>query len=235
MESHVREKKICRWLDSIKADAQEIYLVGDLFDFWYEYKYTVPKGTVRLLGKVAELVDAGIPVHFFVGNHDLWMKDYFTEELGVTVHHETIERTFNGKNFLIGHGDGLGPGDKSYKLLRKIFASKVCQWLFSRLHPNLAFYIARASSGRSRIITGNSDEKFLGKENEWLYLYSRDYLRSHRIDYFVFGHRHLPIDFTLQNPNNQTQSRYINLGDWIQYFSYAVFDGTHLELKYYTE
>ena len=225
-QSHEREKRVCRWLDSIKADAAEIYLVGDLFDFWYEYKYTIPKGTVRLLGKIAELTDAGIPVHFFVGNHDLWMKDYFIEELHVSVHHNPITRTYNNKQFYIGHGDGLGPGDNWYKVLRKIFASKTCQWLFSRLHPNLGFYIAKRSSKRSRIITGDSDEKFLGADNEWLYLFSKDYLKTNKIDYFIFGHRHLPLDLDIEG-----KARYINLGEWIQYNTYAVFDGETLRLE----
>jgi UDP-2,3-diacylglucosamine hydrolase len=221
-----REKLVCKWLDSIKADAGEIYLVGDLFDFWYEYKYTVPKGTVRLIGKIAELTDSGIPVHFFVGNHDLWMKDYFKQELNVSIHHEPVTRTFNGKVFYIGHGDGLGPGDHWYKLLRKIFTSRISQWLFSRIHPNLAFYIAKMSSKRSRIITGDQDEKFLGKENEWLYLYSQEYLKTNKVDYFVFGHRHLPLDLDIEG-----KARYINLGEWIHYTTYAVFDGTNMELK----
>ena len=225
-QSHEREKRVCRWLDSIKADAAEIYLVGDLFDFWYEYKYTIPKGTVRLLGKIAELTDAGIPLHFFVGNHDLWMKDYFIEELHVSVHHNPITRTYNNKQFYIGHGDGLGPGDNWYKVLRKIFASKTCQWLFSRLHPNLGFYIAKRSSKRSRIITGDSDEKFLGADNEWLYLFSKDYLKTNKIDYFIFGHRHLPLDLDIEG-----KARYINLGEWIQYNTYAVFDGETLRLE----
>ena len=223
--SLAREKKICRWLDTIKNDAAEIFLVGDLFDFWFEYKYTIPKGTVRLLGKIAELTDAGIPIHFFVGNHDLWMKDYFIKELNVSVNHHPITRTFNGKVFLIGHGDGLGPGDKGYKILRKIFASKVCQWLYSRLHPNLAFYIAKRSSKRRKISTGDKDEIFLGAENEWLYLYSKDYLITHPIDFFIFGHRHLPMDLDIES-----KARYINLGEWINYNSYAVFDGRELAL-----
>lgn len=228
-QSLEREKRVCRWLDSIKGDAAEIYLVGDIFDFWYEYRYTVPKGQVRLLGKIAEITDSGIPVHFFVGNHDLWMKDYFTQELNVSIHHHPITRTYNGKVFYIGHGDALGPGDKGYKFLRKIFASRLCQWLFSRLHPNLAFYIARRSSKRSRVITGDSDEKFLGAENEWLYLFSRDYLKTHQVDYFIFGHRHLPLDLDVEG-----KARYINLGEWIQYNTYAVFDGEKLELRKFT-
>jgi len=220
-----REKRICRWLDHIKAEASEIYLVGDIFDFWYEYKYTIPKGTIRLLGKIAEITDSGIPVHFFVGNHDLWMKDYFVKELNVTVHHQPITQVYNGKTFYIGHGDGLGPGDYSYKFLRKIFASRVSQWLFSRIHPNLAFYIAKRSSKRSRIITGDSDEKFLGQENEWLFLYSREYLKNNKVDYFVFGHRHLPLDLNVDG-----KARYINLGEWINYNTYGVFDGEEMSL-----
>lgn len=223
-----REKYVCEWLESIRHDAAEIFLVGDLFDFWYEHKYTVPKGSVRLLGKIAEITDSGIPVHFFVGNHDLWMKDYFIEELNVSVHHAPVTRTFGNKVFYIGHGDGLGPGDNWYKLLRKIFTSRICQWLFSRLHPNFSFYIARRSSKRSRVITGDSDEKFLGNENEWLFLYSRDYLRTHQVDYFIFGHRHLPLDLDVDG-----KARYINLGEWINYRSYAVFDGSTLSLKYF--
>ena len=224
--SHARERKICAWLDSIKYDAAEVFLVGDIFDFWYEYKYTVPKGTVRLLGKVAELVDSGVPVHFFTGNHDVWMKTYFTEELGVAVHHHPIEREFNGKRFYIGHGDGLGPGDNWYKILKFIFTNKTCQWLFSRLHPNLAFYLARRSSKRSREITGDKDEKFLGQENEWLFLYCREYLKTKPTDFFVFGHRHLPLDLDVDG-----KAKYINLGDWFNYCTYAVYDGNQLLLK----
>lgn len=228
--SHEREKKICRWLDKIRHDAAEIFLVGDIFDFWYEYRYTVPKGTVRLLGKIAELTDAGIIVHFFTGNHDLWMKDYFTAELNVHVHHAPVTRTFAEQKFLIGHGDGLGPGDGWYKVLRFFFTNKVFQWMFSRLHPNLAFFIARRSSKRSRVATGDTDEKFLGEEKEWLFLYCRDYLKENKIDYFIFGHRHLPLDLDVDG-----KARYINLGEWFNYFTYAVLEGKKLELKKFEE
>ena len=224
--SLAREKLVCKWLDTIKHDAEEIYLVGDIFDFWYEYKYTIPKGQTRLLGKIAEFTDSGIPVHFFTGNHDLWMEDYFKQELNVQIHHEPITITFNNKVFLIGHGDGLGPGDGGYKLLKKIFTSPISKWLYSRLHPNLAFYIAKRSSKRSRINTGDSDEKFLGEENEWLFLYCREYLKTHKVDYFIFGHRHLPLTLNVDN-----KATYINLGEWINYHTYAVFDGEKLELK----
>lgn len=227
-KSPERERLICKWLDEIKADAEEIYLVGDIFDFWFEHKYTVPKGFVRILGKIAELVDSGIPVHFFSGNHDTWMKDYFQKEIGVSVNHVPIDKNYNGKVFHIGHGDGLGPGDNWYKILKWIFRSKTCQWLYSRLHPNLSFWIARGSSLKSRAVTGNKDEIFLGQEKEWLYAYCKDYLTQHKVDYFVFGHRHLPLDLDVDG-----KARYINLGDWLRYNSYAVFDGEKLELKYY--
>lgn len=224
--SLVREKLVCKWLDTIKHDASEIYLVGDIFDFWYEYKYTIPKGQTRLLGKIAEITDSGIAVHFFTGNHDLWMKDYFKQELNVQIHYQPITVTYNNKVFYIAHGDGLGPGDQWYKILKKIFTNKIIQWMFTRIHPNLAFYIARRSSKRSRISTSNSDEKFLGLENEWLYLYSCEYLKTHNVNYFVFGHRHLPLEL-----NVGKNATYINLGEWINYHTYAVFDGEKIELK----
>lgn len=224
--SLAREKKIVRWLDSIKHDAEEIFLVGDIFDFWWEYKYTIPKGQTRLLGKIAELTDSGIQVHFFTGNHDLWMKDYFVQELGVSVHHHPFTKTYNQKIFYIGHGDGLGPGDNWYKFLRKCFTNPFLIWAFARLHPNLGFWIARRSSKRSRINTGNSYKQFLGEENEWLLSYCKEQLKTKHIDYFVFGHRHLPLD--LKAGEN---ARYINLGEWINDCTYAEFDGKNLMLK----
>ena len=227
-KSAERERLVCKWLDEIKDDAEEIFLVGDIFDFWYEHVYTIPKGFVRLLGKIAELQDSGIKIHFFSGNHDTWMKDYFQKEIGVSVNHVPVSRTFNDKNFYIGHGDGLGPGDNWYKFLKMIFRSKIAQWMYSRIHPNLAFWLARASSLKSRAVTGNSDEIFEGAEKEWLFIYCRDYLKTNKVDFFVFGHRHLPLDLDVDG-----KAKYVNLGDWLRYNSYAVFDGTKLELKYY--
>ena len=224
--SLIREKKIIRFLDNIKADAAEIFIVGDLFDFWYEYKKVVPKGYVRILGKLAELTDSGIPIHFFVGNHDMWMRDYFQKELNIPVYFEPVPFEFNGKKFLVGHGDGLGPGDKGYKFIKKIFRNKAAQWLFGILPPAMGMGIAHYFSRKSRAQTGQTDEKFLGEDKEWLIQYSKDVLKTVHYDYLVFGHRHLPIDFKIND-----QSRYINLGDWIKYFSYAVFDGNNLELK----
>ena len=221
-----REKILVRFLDGIKNDAAEIFIVGDMFDFWYEYRKVVPKGYVRLLGKLAELTDAGIPIHFFVGNHDMWMKDYFQKELNIPVYFEPKEFERNGKKFLIGHGDGLGPGDHGYKRLKKIFRNPVCQWLFGILPPFLGIGLANFLSRRSRAQTGATEEVFLGEDNEWLIIYSKGLLKTKNIEFFVFGHRHLPVDYRLNE-----YSRYINLGDWIHYYTYAVFDETGLQLK----
>lgn len=227
-QSLVREKKIVQFLDEIKHNAAVIFIVGDMFDFWYEYRTVVPKGYVRLLGKLAELTDAGIPIHFFVGNHDMWMNDYLQKELNIPVYYEPKEFEFAGKTFFIGHGDGLGPGDYGYKLLKKVFRNPVCQWLFGILPPYVGVGLANYLSRRSRAQTGATEEKFLGEDNEWLIVYCKEVLQQKKFDFFVFGHRHLPIDFRLTN-----ESRYINLGDWIRYFSYASFDGEQLELIYY--
>lgn len=226
--SLVREKLIVRFLDEIKEQAAGIFIVGDLFDFWYEYKKVVPKGFVRILGKIAELTDAGIPVWFFVGNHDMWMSGYFEQELNVPVYFEPKEFEFNQKKFYIGHGDGLGPGDHGYKFLKKIFRNKISQFLFGILPPYIGMNIANSSSKSSRAMTGSNDAIFLGEEKEWLIIYCKEVLKQQHFDYFIFGHRHLPIDFKLGN-----NSRYVNLGDWIRYFTYAEFDGQNLELKYY--
>ena len=227
-ESLLREKKITLFLDEIKSQASAIFIVGDLFDFWYEYKRVVPKGYVRILGKIAELTDAGIAVHFFVGNHDMWMKDYFQQELGMAVYFEPKEFMFSGKKFLIGHGDGLGPGDRGYKFIKKVFRSPFSKLIFGALPPSIGIGIADYFSRKSRAKTGKTDEVYLGEENEWLVIYSKQILVQKHFDYFVFGHRHLPLDISLNE-----KSRYINLGDWIKYFSYAVFDGQNLSLEYY--
>lgn len=226
--SLLREKKIIRFLDEIKADAAAVFIVGDLFDFWYEYKKVVPKGYVRILGKLADLTDAGIPIHFFVGNHDMWMRDYFQKELNIPVYFEPIAFEFNGKKFLVGHGDGLGPADRGYKFIKKLFRNKACKWLFGILPPAFGMGIAHYFSRKSRAQTGQTDERFLGEDKEWLIIHSKAVLKKDFYDYLIFGHRHLPIDFKLDD-----KSRYINLGDWIKYFSYAEFDGQRLELKYF--
>jgi UDP-2,3-diacylglucosamine hydrolase len=224
----VREKLIVQFLDEISNDAQEIFFVGDMFDFWYEYRKVVPKGHVRLLGKIASITDTGIPVHFFVGNHDMWMRDYFQKELNIPVYYEPKEFERSGKKFLIGHGDGLGPGDHGYKRLKKVFRNPLSKWLFGILPPVAGMGLAHYLSRRSRAQTGSSEEVFLGEDKEWLIIYCKEMLTQKNFDFFVFGHRHLAIDYRL----NDT-SRYINLGDWIRYFTYAVFDGDAIELKSY--
>ncbi|WP_417355921.1 UDP-2,3-diacylglucosamine diphosphatase [Flavobacterium sp.] len=227
-KSFPREKKFVAWLDEVKKDADAIFLLGDLFDFWFEYKTVVPKGFVRVLGKLAEIRDSGIPIYFFVGNHDLWMHDYFEKELNIPVYHKPKEFTFNDKVFLIGHGDGLGPGDKGYKRMKKVFTNPFSKWLFRWLHPDLGVKLAQYLSVKNKLISGDADVRFLGEDNEWLVLYSKRKLETKHYDYFVFGHRHLPMTIDLgQN------STYINLGDWIGYFTYGVFDGEKFELKEY--
>ena len=226
--SRERERQIVRWLDQIKSDAEAIYLVGDLFDFWFEYRTVVPKGYVRLLGKLAELRDAGIQVFVFIGNHDMWLFDYFEQELDIPVIREPVVKEINGKVFYIGHGDGLGPGDHGYKLLKKVFANRFCQFLFARIHPNLSFGLAQFWSQRSRA-ANPSEEKFLGEADEWLLIYANEQLEKAPADFYVFGHRHLPIDHVLKNGT----SRYINLGEWLHYNSYAVFDGVEMKIEFF--
>jgi UDP-2,3-diacylglucosamine hydrolase len=221
-----REKLIVKWLDEIKQDAEEIYLMGDVFDFWFEYKHSVPKGFIRLLGKIAEITDSGISVHFFTGNHDMWMFDYLPKELNITIHRQPITKNYNGKKFYLGHGDGLGPGDHGYKFIKKVFANKFAQWMFARVHPNLGIGMANFWSRKSRVSNGPKDEAFHGEENEWLVVYSKEILKKEHFDYFIFGHRHLPLDIKLAE-----NSRYINLGEWVNFNSYAVFDGKELLLE----
>jgi len=225
--SRQREDKIVRWLDSIKHDAAELFLVGDVFDFWFEYKTVVPKGYIRFLGKLAELTDAGIKLYLFKGNHDMWMFDYFVEEFGATIISNELKIERGGKKLFIHHGDGLGPGDSFYKFLKGFFRSRFCQWLFARIHPNLGVGIANKWSRHSRDTNEKKDNPKPG-EQEWLVTFCREELKTNFYDYLVFGHRHIPLDIQL-NP----QSRYINLGEWITQFSYAVFDGKELRLEYF--
>lgn len=229
-QSVERERRIVRFLSTIQTDAEAIFLLGDVFDFWFEWKYVVPKGHTRLLGKLAELADQGIPIHVFTGNHDLWMFGYLEQELGVKVYKKHQRFTFSDKQFLIGHGDGLGPGDKGFKRLKKLFTNPLAQWAFARLHPNLAMYIANYWSRHSRLIDGGNIPDYLGDDKEWLVQYCQQKRKEEAIDYFIFGHRHLPLEVQI-NPDTW----YINTGDWLQYNTYAVFDGNTLSLVRYTD
>ena len=226
--SQPREKKFVRWLEAVRKDAAAVFLLGDLFDFWFEYDTVVPKGFTRTLGKLAEITDSGIPVYYFVGNHDLWMNGYFEEELNIPVYHTPQVFEIGGKKFFIGHGDGLGPGDKGFKRMKKVFTNPVSKWFFRWLHPDLGVRMAQYFSVRNRMISGEEDVRFLGEDKEWLVQYAKRKLENQHFDYFVFGHRHLPLDIELSE-----DSRYINLGDWIGYFSYGVFDGKNLQIDYF--
>jgi len=226
--SKIREQKFVNWLDFVKTDAEAIFLLGDLFDFWFEYKKVVPKGFIRVLGKLAELKDSGIQIYFFVGNHDLWMEDYFETELNIPTYHKPKEFTFNNKLFLIGHGDGLGPGDKGYKRMKKVFTNPFSKWLYRWLHPDIGVALAQYLSVKNKLISGEEDVKFLGEENEWLVHYCNKKLTEKQYDYFIFGHRHLPMEIQLTK-----KSKYINTGDWISHFTYAIFDGDQMMLKSY--
>jgi UDP-2,3-diacylglucosamine hydrolase len=225
VESRKREHRIIQWLEMAKQDAAYIYIMGDIFDFWFEYKHTIPRGFIRFQGKLAELRDAGIPITFFTGNHDMWMFDYFTDELGIPVIRDLQELTINGKQFLIGHGDGLGPGDRSYKFIKSVFQNRFFQWIFSISPSILGFSIAQAWSKKSRITNKSIDEQFLG-EKEWIYLYCKEIEQRKHHDYYIFGHRHLPLEMKVGN-----RAVYVNLGEWINYFTYAEYDGESLLLK----
>lgn len=228
VKSRVREQKIVDWLRKSASDAAHIFLVGDIFDFWFEYKNVIPKGYTRLLGELARLSDKGIGLSIFTGNHDMWMDGYFEEELHIPVYTHPHIFEIENKIFYIGHGDGLGPGDKGYKRLKKFLSSKNTRRFFAALPPRWGISIADRFSKKSRMFT--EQQVFLGEDKEWLIQYAKDTLKTTEVDYFVFGHRHLPMDFPL--PKN---SRLINLGDWLNHFTYAVFDGENMALKKYGE
>lgn len=225
-ESRGRELKFVTWLGQVSPNAAAIFLLGDMFDFWFEYKTVVPKGYTRVLGKLAEITDSGIPVYYFVGNHDLWMNGYFEEELGIPVFHKPQVFQLNDQKFFIGHGDGLGPGDKGYKRMKRVFTNKAAQWLFRWFHPDLGVRLARHLSLKNKLISGKEDLTYHGDDKEWLVQFSKSQLQESHYDYFVFGHRHLPLEIALDD-----NSSYVNLGDWISHFTYGVYDGTAFTLK----
>ncbi|GAA4434404.1 UDP-2,3-diacylglucosamine diphosphatase [Ravibacter arvi] len=229
------EKRIVDWLRRIAPDAAYLFLVGDVFDYWFEYKHVVPKGAVRLLGQLAEIADTGIPIYYFTGNHDMWVRDYFEQELGAIVSRDpmrfTVTTSGPTSRLFVGHGDGLGPGDHFYKFLKVLFESSLARTLFRQVHPDLATKLAFAWSKQSRAANNEKGEDtFKGLDREWLYQYCLEVEQQLHHDYYVFGHRHLPLD--LQVGEN---SRYINLGEWFSRgsgYPYARFDGRSMELKY---
>lgn len=223
-----REQHILNWLESISDHAAELYLVGDVFDFWFDYKKVIPRGYTGILSALYALRKKNIPVHFFTGNHDLWMFDYFTKELDIPIYKNPIIREIQGKKLFIGHGDGLGPGDHGYKLVKKLFTNPLAQRMFRWLHPDVGIGLANYFSSKSREAQ-DAVQQFLGPEKEWLIQFAESHLPENDCDYYIFGHRHLPIDYLLSNK----KSRYINLGDWISFRSYASMEGGQVQLNFY--
>ena len=227
-ESRIRERKIIEWLEQVRKDASAIFLVGDVFDFWFEYSHVIPKGFTRFLGKLAEISDSGIPIYLFSGNHDLWYKDYFTEELSIAVIHDPISIEIGKTSFYIGHGDGLGKGDRSFKAIKRLFKSGLAQWMFRWLHPDIGVSIANFWSRSSRSKSLSKDEKFLG-EQERLFQYAKDVEQTRHHDFYIFGHRHLALEMQISD-----QATYINLGEWFKSNSYLEFDGQKASLLHFT-
>lgn len=228
--SLIREKKIVRWLDTIKNDAVGVFLLGDIFDFWFEYKNVVPKYFVRLLGKIAELTDSGIPVWFFTGNHDMWTFGYLEKELNVSIVREPLIIELFDKTFFLAHGDGLGPKDRGYKVIKTVFKNKLSKNLFASLHPRIGFSMANFSSLKSRLAHSESDSYYAGDDAEALILFAKEKINEHHYDFFVFGHRHLALNIKISD-----KASFINLGDWITKFTYGEFDGENFFLNNFTE
>ncbi len=226
--SLIREKIICNWLNEIEKDATEIYLLGDCFDFWFEYKDVVPKGYTRFLGKLSQMSDKGIKIYFFKGNHDMWTFGYLEQEIGLKVISNELIIERNHKKFYLHHGDGIGPGDHGYKIIKKIFRSRLSIAFFGFLHPFLGAGLAKYLSRRSRLGKGNSDKIYLGDDKEFITQFCNQTIENEHFDYFICGHRHLPLEIQLKN-----NSKYINLGEWVNDFTYAKWDGTNLELLKY--
>ena len=224
--SLIREKLICDWLEMARQNASEIYLLGDVFDFWFEYKQVIPKGFARFFGKICEITDSGIPVTFFKGNHDMWTFGYIEKELGVKVISDELIIERNGRKLFLHHGDGLGPGDNGYKWIRKLFRSQFGIKLFGFLHPRIGAGLAQYLSRSSRIQNKGSDKVFNGEDKEFIVLFCKEMLKTQHCDYFICGHRHLPLNIDLGQ-----KSRYINLGEWVNDFTYAEMNGTEIELK----
>lgn len=228
-EEIAREQKIIRWLTQIQKDAKAVFLVGDIFDFWFEYKQVVPKGYVRFLSKIADLIHHGIQVYFFTGNHDLWMHDYLENELGAKVFHHPIQLNAGNKKIFVGHGDGLGPGDTMYKILKRIFTNPVAQWFFRWLHPDIGVWLARKWSKNSRIKKAGLDEVFL-EDREFLVQYCKKVEQTTHFDMYIFGHRHLRIDTEITS-----NSRYYNLGEWVYQCSFGTLSTDGFELNSFEE
>jgi UDP-2,3-diacylglucosamine hydrolase len=227
-----QERRLVNFLDKIKNDASVIYLLGDMFDFWFEFKTVVPKGYTRFLGKLSELTDMGIEIHYFIGNHDIWCHDYLEKECGVIMHRSPVTTEIYDKTFYLAHGDGLGDPDNKFKMLRALFHNATLQKLFASIHPRWSMPLGLTWAKHSRLKRENGEEPdYMGEDKEWIVLYTKEYLKTHPdINFFIYGHRHIMLDLML----NRT-ARILILGDWIRFFSYVVFDGDTLELKQFVE
>jgi len=225
------EKRFVSWLSSIQENASEIYLLGDIFDFWFEYKKAIPKGYSRFIGKLCELTDAGIPVHFFTGNHDIWVFDYLPSETGIEVYRKPLIKEWNQKRFFLAHGDGLTPYEKSYNRLKAVFTNKLAQKVFRIIHPDIGIWLANFWSRKSRENNNDRNNDIIqNEENEWLVLWAKDVLKNEHFDYFIFGHRHMAKIIQLSK-----KTKFIYLGDWITNFSYGEWDGSEFHLKFFKD
>ncbi len=225
-----RELRIIQWLKSIEDSAQCLFLVGDIFDFWFEYKTVIPKGYTRFIAQLHALQDKGVKVYFFTGNHDMWLFDYFEKEMGIQIFREPIKIQINSHTFFIGHGDGLGPGDKKYKILKKIFSNPICQKLFRFLHPDIGISIANAWSNHSRKKNILKGDRVFQNENEWLWTFCKEHAQENDIDFYIFGHRHLPLILDIND-----KSVYFNSGEWMDTCTYLVYDGNEMDLISYVD
>ncbi|WP_241518474.1 UDP-2,3-diacylglucosamine diphosphatase [Bacteroidetes bacterium endosymbiont of Geopemphigus sp.] len=230
LRSLEREKKFIRWLNAIETDAQALFILGDFFDFWFEYKEVIPKGFLRVLGKLTHMHDQGISLFFFVGNHDFWMSNYLRDEMGMQIFHQRKEIIINSRLFLIGHGDGLGPKDDGYKRMKKVFTNPLAKFLFRWLHPDIGVRLGKYFSLKNKSNSGYGYTAFLGENKEFLICYAEKKLKEKPYEFFIFGHRHLPLNKALNS-----KSQYINTGDWVHHFSYAEYDGKKISLKSFTK
>jgi UDP-2,3-diacylglucosamine hydrolase len=221
------EMKLVNWLDVVKKDATAIYLLGDIFDFWFEYKTVVPKGFVRFLGKLAELVDSGIEIHFFIGNHDIWTFGYLEKEVGLIVHKEPFTIKLGSKNFYMAHGDGLSVDDHGFKIIRSVFHSNWAQKLFRLLPAQIGQEFGYNWSKRNRLNILHIENKYLGEDKEFIVVFAKKYAENHDVDFMIFGHRHIALDLQIKD-----QKRIIILGDFVSNFSYGVFDGENFRLEF---
>ncbi len=221
-QSKKRELKILSFLNSIESDLKELFLLGDIFDFWYEYKEVVPKGFTRFLGKISQLSDKGINIHLILGNHDMWVLDYFQKELGMNVHHDIIKIRINNNLLMVGHGDGIGKGDFGYKFLKLIFKNKILRFLYRCIHPDIGIKLGIFLSNRKKI--GTKDYSI--SNNERIYNYCKQIESNSHHDYYIFGHSHQSIERKINN-----NSKYINVGDWIKNSNYLVVKNEQIKLK----